>query len=312
MSTTLKPVALAAAVLLFAGCDEWGEWGSSDRFKEDFHYTHPLKPGGRVSLENMNGSIEVVGWEKDEVDISGTKYASTEQVMKAMKIDVIASGDAVRIRTVPPSGYKSNHGARYVLRVPSRVQLERIESSNGGIRMESVEGAARVRTSNGAIRTFRMKGPLEATTSNGPVELNGQLGSTIVRTSNGGIRADDVRGAFEATTSNGGITARLADPEPQRPIKLESSNGSINLTLERLNNNDIRVSTSNSSITVRLPGNVQANLRAQTSNSSVNTDFDVTVRSGKLSKAHVEGTIGGGGPTIDLSSSNGGIKILKL
>ncbi len=312
MSSRLHVLAVTSAAVLLTGCEDWGDWGDSSRFKEDFQYTHALKPGGRLSIENANGSIEIIGWERDVAEITGTKYASTEQVLKAMKIDIGGTADTLRIRTVGPSGHRGNHGAKYVLRVPFRTELERIGSSNGSIRVEGIEGTSKLRTSNGSVRVMRVKGVLDAETSNGSVDLNDHAGAATIRTSNGAVRADGVRGYFEATTSNGSITARLSDPEAGRPVKLDSSNGSITLTMDAIRNNDIRATTSNSSITLRLPSSLAANLRAQTSHSSVTTDFDVNVKAGRLSKDHVEGVIGSGGPLIDLSTSNGSIRVLRM
>jgi hypothetical protein len=233
--------------------------------------------------------------------------------MNGIRIDIVATGDSVNIRTIPPSGYKwGSLGARYVIHVPKKTVLDRIASSNGSIRVEDLEGDGRLKSSNGAIHIARYTGRLEAQTSNGSVEVNDQSGGLLLHTSNGAITVDGVKGSFEAATSNGAIHARLMDPEPRSPVKVESSNGSIDLTMDHLNNNEIRASTSNSSITVHLPSTLKAELHARTSNSHVNTDFDVTVRSGQLSKSNVEGTIGGGGPMIDLSSSNGSIRVLKI
>jgi hypothetical protein len=299
---------------LLAGCDDWGDWGDSGRFKEDFHYSHTLKPAGRVSLENSNGSVEIVGWEKDTIDISGTKYASNDSVLKALKIDIVSSPDSIRIRTIPPTGHRSNWGAKYIIRVPRRVELDRIASSNGSLRIEDVEGAARLKTSNGGVRISRVKGSVEVDTSNGGVEVMEHDGSLVARTSNGGIRADNVRGLFEASTSNGSINARLADPQPGKAVKLESSNGSVALAMDAIKDNDIRITTSNSSITLKLPQDAKGMLKANTSNSnSITTDFDVAVRSGQISKGHLEGALNGGtGPMFDLITSNGSIRILKL
>jgi DUF4097 and DUF4098 domain-containing protein YvlB len=310
IATRILPV--AAAAVLLTGCDEWGEWGgNSDRFREDFRQTQALKSGGRLSIENMNGSIEITGWDRDEVEITGTKYASTEQALKAIRIDVAGSGDSVRIRTVPPSGHRGGMGARYVIHVPRRTELERIVSSNGGIQIIDVEGAARLRTSNGSVKATKTNGAYEIETSNASVDLDGHNGPASVRTSNGQVRAENVRGHLDAVTSNASITARLTDPEPGRPLKLSSSNGSITLTLENLKNNDIVATTSNSSITVRMPGSLGAQLKARTSNSSVSSDFEVAVR-GTISKNQLEGAINGGGPVLDLTTSNGAIRVQRL
>jgi len=307
---------VVAASLALVSCDEmdgFGFPGDSQRFKEDFHNTYPLKAGGRVTVDNRNGSVEITGWEKDVVDVVATKYAATESLLKDTRIEVVASADSVDIRTIVPSGLRGNMGAKYIIRVPQKALLDRINSSNGSVRVESLEGPARLRTSNGAVRVSRVNGLVDAYTSNGSVEVNDQSGGLTIRTTNGGVRVDNVRGAFEASTSNGSIHARLNDPAPGRPVKLESSNGSIELTMEQVRDNNVRISTSNSSIQLRVPSSAAAQLRAHTSNSSISTDFEVNVKAGEISKSRLEGTINGpGGPVFDLSTSNGNIKVLKL
>lgn len=300
---------VAASTAALAGCDI-EEWGDSSRYKQDFHQTHPLKAGGRIYVESFNGSIEVTGWDQETADISGTKYASTQEGLEALKIDVVATGDSIRIRTVRPSERRGNMGAKYVIKVPRRTALERLESSNGGIRVEDIEGPVRIRTSNGGLNLARVRGEVEATTSNGGVELADVSGRTVVRTSNGGVRAAEVRGGFDAQTSNGGIRAELRETEPGRALRLGTSNGSIELTVDRLDN-DVEATTSNSSITLRLPAATAANVKARTSNSSITCDFDVSVR-GETSKNYLEGAISGGGKLLDLSTSNGSIKLVKM
>ncbi len=316
MLNSARVFLVVAASFAMVSCDEmeggWGITGSSQRFKEDFHNTYPLKPGGKITLENMNGSVEITGWEKDSIDIIGTKYAASESLLKSMRIDIAASADSVDIRTIIPSGTRGNLGAKYIIRVPQKAVLDRITSSNGSVRVESVDGPARLKTSNGAVRISRVNGLVDLQTSNGGVDVNDQTGGAIIRTSNGAVRADNVRGPFEAVTSNGSIHARLSDPEPQKSIKLDSSNGSVELVMEKMADNDIRISTSNSSITLRLPSTVSGQLRAHTSNSAITTDFDVNVKAGQISKSRLEGNIGLGGPMIDLSTSNGHIKVQKL
>jgi len=304
----LRLTALLLPALWLSGCDEFDfDSGPSDRYKEDFHFSHALPQGGRVTVENANGAIEISTWEKNEVEVNGTKFAKTEEMLREIKIEFQPSSGAVSVRTIQPSRWRGGGGARYFIRVPRRADLERITSSNGGIRVDGVEGNASLRTSNGAIRTTATKGMLDARTSNGGVELK-HTGSVEVHTSNGSIRADVERGAFTAETSNGSITARLTDADANAPVRMDSSNGSIDLTTNAPR--DVRASTSNSSLTVRIPANAGARLRAHTSNASITTDFDVAVR-GVQGKHNLEGTIGGGGPLLDLSSTNGGIKVLK-
>ncbi|MGI8743868.1 MAG: DUF4097 family beta strand repeat-containing protein [Bryobacteraceae bacterium] len=301
------------AALALVGCDDMGDWGNSERFKEDFHSTYPLNAGGTVSLENFNGAVEVFGWDQNSVDVSATKYASTKEQLDAIKIDVTASPTSVRIRTIRPSSatWHGNLGARYTVRVPKHVQLDSIASSNGSVKIEDIDGTARLRTSNGAIHATKLHGELEARTSNGSIDADDLDGNANLHTSNGAIRADATHGSFEAGTSNGSIVATLTDPATNWPVKAHSSNGKVELTFKGARLPDVRAETSNSSLTLRLPANSNARVRANTSHSSITSDFDVLTR-GTRSKTELEGTIGSGGPSIDVSSSNGSIRITKI
>jgi DUF4097 and DUF4098 domain-containing protein YvlB len=287
-STLLSVCALS---LLLAGCDDmmWGE--RSDRFTENFSHSYTLKPGGRLSVENMNGSVEISGWDRDTVEITGAKYAATEDLLKSTRIDIQQSADGIQVRTIRPSGVRGNVGARYTIRVPKRIELDRVVSSNGHVEARDLEGPARIRTSNGAVRVNNSKGPLDVETSNGGIDINDHAGAVTGRTSNGHIRVD------------------LSNPEQGRPVRLESSNGGITLKMRELNGNSIRMSTSNARIDLTLPENANAQLRASTSNGSFHTDLPVQ---GSITKNRADGKIGSGGPYVELSTSNGRISLQKL
>jgi len=216
---------VCALSFLSVGCDDvdWGDRAS--RFTEDFSYSYTLKPGGRLSIENFNGSIEITGWDRDTVEITGVKYAPSEDLLRELKIDVQDSPDAVSVRAVRPSVRRGNLGARFTVRAPRRIVLDRITSSNGRITAEDIEGPARLRTSNGAVRARNTRGALEIETSNGGVDVNNHAG------------------AVTAHTSNGRIHVELDNPERGRPIRLESSNGGITLRMRELNDNSLRLST---------------------------------------------------------------------
>jgi len=307
----MRAIFLPLLAIFLAGCDEidLGSVGGSGRYREDFHYSFALSPGGTVRLDNFNGSVEISGWDKDTVDIDGTKYAYTEYRLKEMKIDIVPSASSIAIRTIPPIDRHGNAGARYTIHVPKKSILAGITSSNGAIRVEGIEGDSHLRTSNGSVHATRMVGSLDVQTTNGTVDVSEITGDTTLRSSNGTIRADVRKGRFGASTTNGSITAHLRETDSS-PVRLESSNGHIELTMDTVR--EVRASTSNSSITVRMPASAGATVNAHTSNSSISCDFDVSVRGGQLSKHRLEGTIGNGGPMLDLGTSNGSIKLLRM
>lgn len=241
----LFPLTLALAGL--GGCD-LAEFGDSNRFQEDFHQTYPMKAGGRLYLENFNGSIEISGWDQETADISGTKYASTEGALSALKVDIVTSGDSIRIRTVRPFERRGNMGARYVIRVPRRTSLERIQSSNGRIRVVDAGAQARLETSNGSVEVTNAAGPVTVKTSNGSVKLSVEdvrNNDVVVTTSNGSITVrlpGSVSANVRASTSNGSITNEFGSAFKGRSTK-RSLDGTIGAGGPLL-----RLSTSNGSI----------------------------------------------------------------
>ena len=299
--------AIAAGLVVLAGCDI-EDLGGFERYHEDFHYSYPLKAGGRLNVEGFNGSVDVSVWDQETVDISGTKYARTQEDTHDLKIEVDHSADSVSIRAIRPNFRHGNYGARFAIKVPRRVVLDHVTTSNGAIRSSDGAGPARLKTSNGHVEVWRLKGPLNAETSNGPVELQDIDGAVEVHTSNGHIRADGIRGEFDATTSNSSIRATLDKVDGS--VRLQSSNGGIDLTLPPNVQSAVRAHTSNSGITLHLPGEVNARLLASTSNGPITSDFEMRMR-GEISKHRIDGSIGSGGPLIDLSTSNGPIRILR-
>jgi len=308
MRTRLVIPAIAAGLFLLAGCDIDEMGGGFERYNEDFHFNYPLKSGGRLAVDGFNGSIEVTVWDQETVDISGTKYARSQDYARDIKIEIDHPGDSVSIRAIRPNYRNGNYGVKFAIKVPRKYAIDHLITSNGAIRAADATGATRVKSSNGSIELRNIKGALTAETSNSSVDLTDIDGDVEIRTSNGHIRALGIRGAFDATTSNSSIRASL--DRVDGAVRLQSSNGSLDLTMPPGAQTALRAHTSNSSITLRLPGEVNARLSAHTSNSSITTDFEMRLR-GEISKHNIEGSIGSGGPLLDLSTSNGSIRILK-
>ncbi len=290
MKTTpqISVLLLCAALLPLGGCV------ISDfdvaRERAEFHYSFDLSPKGRVSLDSFNGAIEVEGWDQNRVEISGTKYAATKELLERLRIETHNDADRVEVRAIRPSELRGNMGARLTVKMPKTAELDRVVTSNGSVTVTDVAAAPRVKTSNGGIDMNSVHGPL------------------VLRSSNGHINVEHAEAAVEAETSNSSIKIHSA---ASAPIRASSSNGSITLDLGQAPKHDIRAHTSNSSITLHMPESSAARIKADTSNNSIQSDFDVAATSDGRKKSHLSGTIGTGGPTIELSTSNGGIRLTK-
>jgi hypothetical protein len=300
-----------ALVFGLTGCDlDVDDFGGGGKEQEDFHLNFDVQPGARLTLENFNGSVEITGWDSPRIEVHGTKFAPTKDRLIQVQIEAGKTKDGVSVRTVPPSERTGNTGAKYQIRVPKRVLLDLIKTTNGSVRVSNVEGAVTVRTTNGSVRLSDIRGDASAATSNGSVECLEMEGNVTVRTTNGRVKLDQVRGWMEASTSNGSITGILAESTHERAMRFSTTNGSIDLTLPGKFRNDIRASTTNGSIELKVPGGANFQLSARTSSASIQSELPVT---GDVSKQRIEGKVGtGAGPLVDLSTSNSSIRIRKM
>jgi len=297
-----------AAMMTLAGCDIDDFDGNWQHFNRDFHYSYPCAPGSRISVETFNGSVEISSWDENSIEIDGTKYGPTQAAADNLRVDIDRSTGSVAIRAVRPVERRNNQGARFALKVPRAAVLERITASNGAIHTADGVGPSHFRTSNGSVRVERLHGRLDAETSNGPIDLVDVEGDAQLRTSNGHVDVRGLRGSLDSTTSNSAIRAEI--DRTSSDVRATTNNGSIDLELPADFAAGIRAHTSNSSITVHLPPGMNAHVIASTNNDSISSEFEMTVH-GEISKTHLEGDIGKGGPLVDLDTSNGGIRILK-
>ena len=128
----------------------------------------------------------------------------------------------------------------------------------------------------------------------------------VGRTVNGGISARGIQAEAEAHTVNGGI-----EIEARGLTHAETVNGGISARVDRADWKDtLQLKTVNGGIEVSLPASAAANVKAATVNGDIETDFPLTV-TGKFGRRRIEGSIGGGGPVLEMETVNGAIKLSK-
>jgi DUF4097 and DUF4098 domain-containing protein YvlB len=225
-----------------------------------------------------------------------------------MKVDVDHVPDSVSVRAERQYEWRGNHGVRFSIKAPRGTILDRIVTSNGSIHISDASGPARLKSSNGSIRVENFHGGVEAQTSNSAIDLDQVDGDAVAHSSNGRVRAEGVRGSLDVDTSNSSVTADVERVD--RPVRVDTRNGSIDLTLPAGFTGGVRAHTNNSSITLRLTDPVNARVSARTSNSGITSDFDAHMR-GEIRKSEIDGEIGSGGMLLDLTTSNGAIRLLR-
>jgi len=190
---------------------------------QEFHRTVSLPANGRVSLDNVNGNVEITGWNRNEVQIDAVKKARNQQRLDEARIEVETGSDYVKIRTQYPNDHINNNPAsvHYTLHVPQNARLDRVSLVNGSLTVQKVTG---------------------------------EVDASLV---NGKAHIGDLAGAVKVSSINGGIEANYSSLNNVREIKLKSVNGSIELGLPGSPNADVKASTITGGIKSDFPLTVQ-------------------------------------------------------
>ena len=236
---------------------------SGEEVREEFHQSYPISLTGRVSLENINGDVQIKAWDRAEVKVDAVKKAYRRDRLDEAKIEVNATEENIRIRTDYPDerqNFRSGQGrydnpatVDYTLTVPRKAILESVELINGSIDIEGVEGNVKASSINGRLNARGLLGEARLSTINGPLNasfnqldetkpislgsVNGSVTLVIPSNSNASIKAGTVHGGisndFSLKVTHGEYVGHSMDGQignggPR--IKLGNVNGGIRLS----------------------------------------------------------------------------------
>ncbi|MGI8787089.1 MAG: DUF4097 family beta strand repeat-containing protein [Pyrinomonadaceae bacterium] len=187
---------------------------------ERFEQTYPLDAGGRVSVSNVNGSITVETWDRNEVKLEYVKTADTKELLAAVEVKIDARQDAFKVETNYDNWKTNNRESRnygklqveYHLIVPRNAVLNEIETVNGS------------------------------------VAITGAGNSTKASAVNGQVKATNLRGAAKLSTVNGTVAADFDELQTGGKISLETVNGTAELTIPSDANATVKADTVNGQI----------------------------------------------------------------
>jgi hypothetical protein len=223
---------------------------------KDFNQSYPLQPGGSFELQNVNGTVEVEGWDRNVIEIRAIKIAKEkESDLDRVSIEVDAKPNDVSVVTRYPQNEGVEVAVEYTIHVPHGARVEHVGTVNGTLRIAGVDSVEELRTVNGNIEVYEGGGSLHAHTTNGNVHL--ELShfpddkGMAAETTNGSLLLavpQDTQANLEARSLNGNFYSELpfsqetaSRPRETRgkfgkggaPIRLNTVNGGIRIVVLR-------------------------------------------------------------------------------
>ena len=211
-----------------------------------------------ISLENVNGDIDITAWDKAEVSLVADKRAKDDEGLHRLEISIDAEPAHLAIKTKHAKksgfsffgGWNDNSSVRYKLMVPAAAKLEKIDAVNSDITVSGVRGPVSLETVNGGIEATGLVGDAKLESVNGRLRaefaslgrvdhvsmesVNGRVEVTLPKGAGATIKTSSVNGSSNidqaiklSKSGRHGISGDIGTGGPR--ITLETVNGSISV-----------------------------------------------------------------------------------
>lgn len=190
---------------------------------ERFEKTYPLSSNGRVSVSNVNGSIEVEGWDRNEVKLEVVKIADSKERLSQVEVKIEDKPDYFKVETnygVWRNGSRNWNCSgscrleiKYKLMVPRNAVLNGIETVNGSVTISNTTNVTKASAVNGTVKASGLRGTADIDTVNGVSEIsfekldsNSQINLSTVNGRVNLVIPSDADATIKADTVNGNIS----------------------------------------------------------------------------------------------------------
>ena len=289
-------------------------------------------PNGHLVVDVDFGTVDVTAGSDGKVDIEAHRKLDfrneprEKEYFADSPLMITKEGETVMIQARPRTKHRLSWSgemtmdARYTVRLPKQYNVD-LHTSGGAIAVNGIKGEIKSNTSGGELKFTALEGPIDARTSGGNIAMKDCAGDTRISTSGGGIDINNGSGRLDARTSGGSIAVRqfIGDTEVRTSggrLTLENvkgklfgrtSAGSIDVALADPVSADVNLDSSAGSIDLAIPPKAALDVDARTSMGRIRSELPMVTT--KSSDDRLLGTLNGGGKSVILRASVGGITI---
>jgi DUF4097 and DUF4098 domain-containing protein YvlB len=269
------------------------------------------------------GTVRVHGAVKARDDFRSTAEDKMRYIETNPPIE--AFGNSIRIGRIEDPVYRNNISISYEIHVPPDTKLA-ASTGSGSHRIEGLRREVSATTGSGSISIANVQGDVNAKTGSGEIDIHSLTGRADLQTGSGSIRATDISGSVRSGTGSGEIALEFRSVESGAPVvvaaqtgsgeievsgivgSLKASTGSGSIQVRGNPIKDWDVQTSSGSITLTMTPEAAFDFHARASSGQITADLPIEVQ-GKVGGKELQGKVRGGGSLVNASSGSGSITI---
>jgi DUF4097 and DUF4098 domain-containing protein YvlB len=272
--------------------------------------SHTATPAVHVSISNVKGTVSVVAWDRNQVQVSG-------QLGDGAKPLAITGTDADMQVKVEPQGGGSMfnwHGDNAMgsstleLHVPKGASLD-IGVVSAPLVIDGIDGGSIVvNTVSGRSRINARTPSLKVESVSGGIELAGHAEHADLQTVSGDILAPILGSQVKLQTISGRIQA---DGGPWQKLTLSTVSGNVQLAGKLAANGNLSIDSLSGNVQLQLPADTSGALHASSFSGDLRSDFGTAEKPEHGPGSTLTAHLGSGGGTINVETFSGDLRIRK-
>ena len=219
-----------------------------------------------MSISNVAGSVEVQGWTRNQVEVTGDLGSNVEELI------FDRDGDEIIIKVkVPRNSQSRGISSDLIVNVPEGSSLQ-VNTVSADIEVSDVEGELQLESVSGDVTASAHAADIELGSVSGDIEVQGEKQPIRSRMStvSGDVDTDSLAGEIYAESVSGDVS--LINGSFERAA-LETVNGDIIYHAQLLDDGRLDVETINGSVDIDFGGDVSARFDIETFNGSIRNCF---------------------------------------
>jgi hypothetical protein len=260
-------------------------------------------PRGQVEVSNVSGSVVVTGWDREQVELTGTLGKGSKGLIFEPQ------GERTLIKVELPRSSDDVQGSDLKVMVPrgSRVTVTAVSAD---VDVRNVLGALRIQSVSGDLDLEVFEEDVEAKTVSGDLKIRGhdQQALVTVTSVSGDGEVTGIRGELVAQSVTGNLEVEGREMSRSR---LRTTNGDIDLEFSFAPGARLDMEAINGDLHLDILGEINAEFDIETFNGSIDNSFGPEpVRTSKYTPGRdLRFTAGDGDARIRIKTLNGGITL---
>jgi DUF4097 and DUF4098 domain-containing protein YvlB len=214
------------------------------------------EPSGEVVISNVSGTIDVRGWDRNEVQVTGHLGRDVE------RLDVETSGGRTFVKVILPRGNAHDGEAEIEVSVPRNSSVE-VSAVSADVSSRGVLGTQRLKSVSGEVTADIAGDESEVRSVSGDVTVRGNGKPLRLRVSSvsGSLDLTNTAGSLDVVTVSGDARVQMGDTSD---VRGRTTSGDLEVSGKLTREGRVDVEGVSGDITLRLtaPGGLSAEIES--------------------------------------------------